>query len=120
MSARLRVLLLLVAPLAAYATAPWSGFVWDDHKVIEHGRLIGSLRNLPVLFGHDAMYNSDGGRFEARAAIDTYRPLTLSTITAVPLQGSATASPVTWRPQSVVSTWNGRSDPGGGMPRASR
>ncbi len=79
MSARLRVLILLAAPLVAYGTAPFSGFVWDDHKVIEHGRLIGSLRNLPALYSHDAMFNSDGGRFAASAAIDTYRPLTLTT-----------------------------------------
>jgi tetratricopeptide (TPR) repeat protein len=79
MSGRLRLALLVLAPLVAYATAPANGFVWDDHKVIQKGRLIGSLRNVPALFSHDTMYNSDGGAFQAKAAIDTYRPLTMTT-----------------------------------------
>jgi tetratricopeptide (TPR) repeat protein len=71
--------LLCAATLGAYALAPLNGFVWDDHKVIEKGRLVGSLANLPALFTHDAMYNSDGGAFQRRATVDTYRPLTMST-----------------------------------------
>jgi protein O-mannosyl-transferase len=79
MTARLRLALLFAVPLVSYASAPWSGFVWDDHKVIERGRLIGSLANVPKLFTHDTMFNSDGGAFAARATVDTYRPLTLTT-----------------------------------------
>src|SRR5436305_9036996 len=71
--------LLVLVPLAAYASAPASGFVWDDHKTIEAGRLIGSLANVPALFTHDTMFNSDGGAFQASARVDTYRPLTMST-----------------------------------------
>jgi tetratricopeptide (TPR) repeat protein len=76
---RLRAALLVVVPLAAYALAPRGGFIWDDHKSIEHGRLIGSLRHVPALFTHDTMFNSDGGAFQSRAAVDTYRPLTMTT-----------------------------------------
>lgn len=79
MKSRLRLALLVLLPLASYASAPWSGFVWDDHKVIEHGRLIGSLGNIPKLYTHDTMFNSDGGAFAARAQVDTYRPLTMTT-----------------------------------------
>ncbi len=75
---RSRILLALAA-LAAYASALASGFVWDDHKAIEHGRLIASLRNLPALFSHDTMFNSDGGAFSRVAQVDTYRPLTMTT-----------------------------------------
>jgi len=71
--------LLVLVPLAAYASAPASGFVWDDHKALEQGRLIGSLRNVPALFTHDTMFNSDGGAFQAHARVDTYRPLTMTT-----------------------------------------
>jgi tetratricopeptide (TPR) repeat protein len=72
--------LLVAATLAAYAWAPWSGFVWDDHHVIEHGRLIQSLTNVPRLYAHDTMFNSDGGVFATAAAVDTYRPLTMTTL----------------------------------------
>jgi hypothetical protein len=58
---KLRLALLVLVPVASYASAPRSGFVWDDHKAIEHGRLIGSLANVPKLFAHDAMFNSVGG-----------------------------------------------------------
>ncbi len=70
MSLRHRALLVVV-PLAAYASAIGNGFVWDDHRVIERGRLIESLRNVPVLFKHDTLYNSDGGWYEAREAAET-------------------------------------------------
>jgi Tfp pilus assembly protein PilF len=73
-----RVALLGAATLAAYALAPLGGFVWDDHKVIERGRLIGSLANLPSVWTHDTMFNSDGGLFQAEATLDTYRPLTMT------------------------------------------
>lgn len=74
-----RLALVVVVALGSYASAPWSGFVWDDHKVIEHGRLIGSLANVPKLFAHDTMFNSVGDAFAARAQVDTYRPLTMTT-----------------------------------------
>lgn len=75
----LRLALLLSSVAVAYASAPRNGFVWDDHKVIERGLLIGSLANIPTLFVHDAMFNSDAGRYAATATIDTYRPLTMTT-----------------------------------------
>src|SRR5262249_46955753 len=59
--------------------APWGGFVSDDHKVLERGRLVGSLGNLPQVWTHDTMFNSDGGAFQAVATVDTYRPLTMTT-----------------------------------------
>lgn len=78
--ARFRLhLLLLLLPLLCYAPALRCGFVWDDHQVIERGRLIGDLRNAPLLFQHDTMYNTDGGKFAESATLDTYRPLTLLT-----------------------------------------
>ena len=77
---KLRRALLVIVPLVAYALAPASGFVWDDHHTIEHGRLIGSLRNVPALFSHDTMYNSDAGKFARRTTVDTYRPLTMTTL----------------------------------------
>jgi tetratricopeptide (TPR) repeat protein len=73
------VALLALVTALSYASAVSSGFVWDDHKVIERGHLIGSLGNLPQLFTHDAMFNSDGGRYGRTATVDTYRPLTLAT-----------------------------------------
>lgn len=75
---RARLALLVAAPLLAYASALGNGFVWDDHQTIERGLYIDSLANLPRLFAHDTMWNSDGGRFAAKARIDTYRPLTMS------------------------------------------
>jgi protein O-mannosyl-transferase len=78
-SSRLLPLLVPLAALLAYGSAPGNGFVWDDHAVIEKGGLIGSLANVPALFAHDAMWNSDGGDFAGRATIDTYRPVTLTT-----------------------------------------
>jgi protein O-mannosyl-transferase len=72
--------LLVLAPLFAYALAPWSGFVWDDHHTIEKGRLIGSLANVPRLYVHDTMFNSDAGAFAQGATVDTYRPLTMTTL----------------------------------------
>jgi tetratricopeptide (TPR) repeat protein len=77
-----RVALLVALTLGAYARAPFGGFVWDDHKVLEHGRLVGSLANLPKVWAHDTMFNSDGGAFEAAATVDTYRPLTMTTFFA--------------------------------------
>jgi protein O-mannosyl-transferase len=71
--------LLVLVPLGAYAWGLGNGFVWDDHRVIERGRLIESLRNVPLLFTHDTLYNSDGGWYEAHASVDTYRPLTMTT-----------------------------------------
>jgi Flp pilus assembly protein TadD len=79
MSKRARALL-VVAPLVAYALAPWSGFVWDDHHTIEHGQLIGSLANVPKLFAHDTMFNSDAGKFAQHATVDTYRPLSMTSL----------------------------------------
>jgi tetratricopeptide (TPR) repeat protein len=78
-SPRLRLALLALVPLVAYASALFSGFVWDDHQSLEHGLLIGSLRNLPALFSHDTMFNSFGAGYAARALVDTYRPLTMAT-----------------------------------------
>ena len=74
-----RLALLVAVPLCAYASAPRNGFVWDDHRAIEEGLLIGSLANVPSLFTHDTMWNSDGGRYANSAAVDTYRPLTMTT-----------------------------------------
>ncbi|MSP58993.1 MAG: tetratricopeptide repeat protein [Myxococcales bacterium] len=74
-----RVALLIAVTFSAYALAPASGFIWDDHTVIEQGRLIGSLRNVPRLFAHNTMYNSDGGVWGSARAVDTYRPLTMTT-----------------------------------------
>ena len=76
---RAAVLLLPLLTLAAYASALSNGFVWDDHAVIEKGGLIGSLKNIPALYSHNTMWNSDGGDFARRATIDTYRPFTLTT-----------------------------------------
>ncbi len=70
---------LTAATFAAYAAAPGNGFIGDDHHVIERGRLIGSLANIPQLFLHDSMWNSYGERFARKATIDTYRPLTMTT-----------------------------------------
>jgi hypothetical protein len=72
-------LVLVVATLAVYSSAARSGFVSDDHQVIERGRLIGRVANIPQLFTHNAMWNSDGGAFAKEATVDTYRPLTLAT-----------------------------------------
>ncbi len=70
---------LIAATLATYGAAPGGGFIGDDHHVIERGRLIGSLANIPQLFLHDSMWNSYGEKFARRATIDTYRPLTMTT-----------------------------------------
>lgn len=75
----LHLLCLGVFVLGCYAQAPTCGFVWDDHDDIERGRLIGSVRNIPRLFLHDTMYNTDGGVGAARRPINTYRPLTMTT-----------------------------------------
>ena len=77
MSGKWRALLVLL-PLVAYSPAARCGFVWDDHRVLEHARLLGSLANVPRLFLHDTMFNSDGGAFAAAAHVDTYRPLTMT------------------------------------------
>ncbi len=74
------IAILLAATFAAYALAPWSGFIWDDHKAIERGRLISSLANVPRLYVNDTMFNSDGGAFASTATVDTYRPLTMTTL----------------------------------------
>ena len=84
---RFRRAILIAAPLFAYASSLQNGFVWDDHKVIEKGRLIGSLANVPALFSHDAMFNSDGGAFAERARVDTYRPIPLATWAARTIRG---------------------------------
>ena len=73
------ILLILLACLAAYASAWHNGFVWDDDTVIQKGRYIGSLRNVPALFAHNTMWNSDGGQGPRVAVVDTYRPLTMTT-----------------------------------------
>jgi protein O-mannosyl-transferase len=70
--------LVVAAALAAYGSALGSGFVWDDHRVIENGQLIGSLANIPRLYAHNTMWNSDGGAFARTATVDTYRPLTMT------------------------------------------
>jgi protein O-mannosyl-transferase len=72
-----RFTLLFVAALCA----PALGFSWvsDDQHVIVDGKLIGSLRNLPALWAHDMMYNSDLGDFGRTSRLDTYRPLTMTT-----------------------------------------
>lgn len=72
--------LLVLAPLLCYASALQNGFVSDDNPVIRDGRLIGSLRNLPKLFLHDALFNSlHGEELAAGMMVDTYRPLPLAT-----------------------------------------
>lgn len=75
--------LLALAVALAYGPSLGSGFVWDDHRVIEGGRLVssGDLTRLPALFLHDTMFDSDGGAFAATAQVDTYRPLTLAAFT---------------------------------------
>lgn len=69
----------LVATLAAYASALGNRFVSDDEHVIVHGRLIGSLANIPALFAHDSFYNSFGDAGDPHLQVRTYRPLTLAT-----------------------------------------
>jgi tetratricopeptide (TPR) repeat protein len=69
----------IAVAVAAYASAAANGFIWDDHHVIERGRAIASLRGVPSLFAHDTMWSSDAGAFAAKATVDTYRPLTMTT-----------------------------------------
>ena len=55
------------------------GFVSDDQHVIVQGKLVGSLANLPRLWTHDTMFNTDLGEFSRTSRLDTYRPLTMTT-----------------------------------------
>ncbi|MEK6606249.1 MAG: tetratricopeptide repeat protein, partial [Myxococcota bacterium] len=70
-----------VVALVAVAGAPalGGGFLSDDHHVVERGQLIGAWRNLPVIWSHDAMWNSDLGAFAKTSPLDTYRPVTMTT-----------------------------------------
>ena len=77
--AGVQALALVGLTVAAYASALANGFVSDDISSILAGRAIGSLRNLPQLFLHDAMWNSVGDAFARTSAIDTYRPLPVAT-----------------------------------------
>jgi hypothetical protein len=70
---------LILLTVVAYASAYGNGFVSDDLSSILGGRAIGSLRNLPQLFLHDAMWNSVGDAFARTSAVDTYRPLPIAT-----------------------------------------
>ncbi len=47
------VLLIAALTLAVYANTLRNSFVYDDHDVIEHSRLIRIWANLPALFNHD-------------------------------------------------------------------
>ncbi|NOZ86077.1 MAG: hypothetical protein GXP49_07405 [Deltaproteobacteria bacterium] len=74
-----RVVMLLLVVAVGAGPAVKGSFIWDDHHVIERGVLIKDLSNIPELFSHDTMYNSDNGQYEARQGMDTYRPLTMTT-----------------------------------------
>lgn len=69
---------ILLLILVAYAPSFQGGFVWDDDHVIVHGRLIGSLRNVPTLFTHDSCYNSYGEAYAQTHSALTYRPIPLA------------------------------------------
>ena len=76
---RRRVAFAICVTAGAYALAPANGWVWDDVPCIVLGRLMGTLHNLPAFFLHDTMWNSSGDAYGASAALDTYRPLTMTT-----------------------------------------
>jgi hypothetical protein len=62
-----------------YASALGNGFVSDDLSSIVLGRTVHSLRNLPQIFLHDAMWNSVGDAWARSTTVDTYRPIPVST-----------------------------------------
>ncbi len=68
----LGVVLLICAPVLG------SGFLTDDHFLIEHGRLVGdpSLAAVVGLLTHDTLYNHDPDRIDS-GTMGTYRPLPL-------------------------------------------
>ncbi|MSP58969.1 MAG: DUF2079 domain-containing protein [Myxococcales bacterium] len=73
---RIAMLLVVLVGAASYARAPWAGFVWDDHRVIVDRRLPADLGGMVALFAHNAVYVVG---LDARAGLDTYRPLPLAT-----------------------------------------
>lgn len=52
-----------------------NGFVYDDTDVIENGKVIHDVANLPDVFRRPAMFVSAKGK--SSMAFDTYRPMTL-------------------------------------------
>jgi protein O-mannosyl-transferase len=67
--------------LVALACSPKLGnaFVWDDIALIVESDRLHDTAQLQSAFWHDTMYMADGGKFQAQAQLDTYRPITLAT-----------------------------------------
>lgn len=70
---RLALVLLLVTVAAVYAPMVQSGFVWDDHPLVEANLLTGSLANVGQFFQVD-LWQTAGG---AVSDSGYYRPLML-------------------------------------------
>lgn len=66
--------------LVALACSPKLGnaFVWDDIALIVQSDRLFDPAQLRNAFWHDTMYMADGGKFQAQAQLDTYRPITLT------------------------------------------
>ncbi|HTU62759.1 MAG TPA: hypothetical protein VMF89_30060, partial [Polyangiales bacterium] len=66
---------LLIAIAIACLPKLDNDFVWDDIPMILESDRLFDASNLPSVFWHDTMYTSDGGKFQAQAQLDTYRPI---------------------------------------------
>jgi hypothetical protein len=73
----------LTLVLASVALACVSGlegaFVWDDIPLIVDSDRLFDARNLTHILWVDTMHAADGGKFQASAGLDTYRPVTVAT-----------------------------------------
>lgn len=56
-----------------------NAFVWDDIPLIVESDRLFDPSQLRAAFWHDTMYVADGGKFQAQAQLDTYRPITIAT-----------------------------------------
>ncbi|MFT3921892.1 MAG: tetratricopeptide repeat protein [Myxococcales bacterium] len=75
----LRLPLVLLAVTLATLPALHNEFVWDDLALIVESDFIYDPANLGHVFGVDTMFAADGGKFQAQAQLDTYRPVTIAT-----------------------------------------
>lgn len=71
-------LVLLVVVVCSWGALD-NGFVWDDAPLILQGDFIHDPANLFEVWVHDAMYAVHGDEYGATHALDTYRPVTMST-----------------------------------------